>query len=52
MVYYGIAVAPGMTLVSARVGGATFLAAAIYEFSPIKNRCLTHCTSAPFTACC
>jgi predicted metal-binding membrane protein len=34
---------PSLTLVSARVGGATFLAAAIYEFSPIKNRCLTQC---------
>jgi len=38
---------PSLMLVSARVAGVVFLLAAAYEFSPLKNRCLTRCQS-PF----
>lgn len=34
---------PSLTLVSKWTAGATFLLAAAYEFSSVKNRCLTHC---------
>lgn len=36
---------PSMVLVSKKVAGLTFLLAAAYEFSPLKNRCLTQCSS-------
>jgi predicted metal-binding membrane protein len=36
---------PSLTFVSTRVAGMTFLLAAAYEFSPLKNRCLTKCSS-------
>ncbi len=38
---------PSLMLVSARAAGVVFLLAAAYEFSPLKNRCLTRCQS-PF----
>jgi predicted metal-binding membrane protein len=36
---------PSLTLVSKRLAGMAFLLAAVYEFSPLKNRCLTQCSS-------
>lgn len=36
---------PSMVLVSKQVAGLIFLLAAAYEFSPLKNRCLTQCSS-------
>ena len=36
---------PSLTFVSVRLAGLAFLLAAAYEFSPLKNRCLTHCSS-------
>ncbi len=36
---------PSVTLVSTRLAGLAFLLAAAYEFSPLKNRCLTQCSS-------
>ena len=36
---------PSLALVSKRLAGMAFLLAAIYEFSPLKNRCLTQCSS-------
>jgi predicted metal-binding membrane protein len=36
---------PSLTFVSTKVAGVTFLLAAAYEFSPLKNRCLTQCSS-------
>jgi predicted metal-binding membrane protein len=36
---------PSLALVSKRLAGITFLLAAAYEFSPLKNRCLTQCSS-------
>jgi predicted metal-binding membrane protein len=36
---------PSMSLVSTRIAGLTFLLAAAYEFSPLKNRCLRQCSS-------
>jgi predicted metal-binding membrane protein len=36
---------PSLTFVSARLAGLAFLLAAAYEFSPLKNRCLTQCSS-------
>ena len=36
---------PSLALVSNRLAGMAFLLAAIYEFSPLKNRCLTQCSS-------
>ena len=36
---------PSMALVSTRLAGLVFLLAAAYEFSPLKNRCLTQCSS-------
>lgn len=35
---------PSLSFVSARLAGAAFLLAAAYEFSPLKNRCLTQCS--------
>lgn len=34
-----------MAVTSALAGGATFVLAGIYQFSPLKYRCLTHCRS-------
>ena len=34
-----------MTVTSAVAGGAVFILAGLYEFSPLKNRCLSHCRS-------
>jgi predicted metal-binding membrane protein len=34
-----------MSLSSAMFGGAIFILAGLYEFSPLKNRCLNHCRS-------
>ena len=36
---------PSLTFVSTRIAGLTFLLAAAYEFSPLKHRCLTLCSS-------
>lgn len=36
---------PSLTFVSTRLAGLTFLIAAAYEFSPLKNRCLSQCSS-------
>jgi predicted metal-binding membrane protein len=36
---------PSLTFVSIRLAGLAFLMAAAYEFSPLKNRCLTQCSS-------
>ena len=36
---------PSLTFVSTRLAGLAFLLAAAYEFSPLKNRCLTQCSS-------
>jgi predicted metal-binding membrane protein len=36
---------PSLAFVSKRLAGITFLLAAAYEFSPLKNRCLTQCSS-------
>jgi predicted metal-binding membrane protein len=36
---------PSLALVSTRLAGLVFLLAAAYEFSPLKNRCLTQCSS-------
>jgi predicted metal-binding membrane protein len=36
---------PSLALVSKRLAGMAFLLAAAYEFSPLKNRCLTQCSS-------
>jgi predicted metal-binding membrane protein len=36
---------PSLTFLSTKVAGTTFLLAAAYEFSPLKNRCLTQCSS-------
>jgi predicted metal-binding membrane protein len=33
------------TFLSSKIAGATFLLAAAYEFSPLKQRCLTQCSS-------
>jgi len=42
----GLAVlSPSLTFVSTRLAGLAFLLAAAYEFSPLKNRCLTQCSS-------
>jgi predicted metal-binding membrane protein len=41
----GALLSPSLTFVSTRVAGITFLLAAAYEFSPLKNRCLTQCSS-------
>jgi predicted metal-binding membrane protein len=41
----GALLSPSLTFVSLRVAGATFLLAAAYELSPLKNRCLTQCSS-------
>jgi predicted metal-binding membrane protein len=41
----GALLSPSLTFVSTRVAGMTFLLAAAYEFSPLKNRCLTQCSS-------
>ena len=34
-----------MAATSTLLGGAIFVAAGLYEFTPLKNRCLTHCRS-------
>jgi predicted metal-binding membrane protein len=34
-----------MTTTSARVGGAILIAAGIYQLTPFKGACLTHCRS-------
>jgi predicted metal-binding membrane protein len=34
-----------MAVTSAVTGGAVFVLAGLYEFSPLKDRCLTHCRS-------
>jgi predicted metal-binding membrane protein len=34
-----------MTMRSALLAGVVFIAAGIYEFTPLKDRCLTHCRS-------
>jgi predicted metal-binding membrane protein len=34
-----------MSLSNAIAGGAVFILAGLYEFSPLKNRCLSHCRS-------
>ncbi len=36
---------PAMKVASPRVGGAALLAAGVYQLSPWKGRCLTHCRS-------
>jgi predicted metal-binding membrane protein len=36
---------PSLAFASKRLAGITFLLAAAYEFSPLKNRCLTQCGS-------
>jgi predicted metal-binding membrane protein len=36
---------PSLAFASKRLAGITFLLAAAYEFSPLKNRCLTQCSS-------
>ena len=36
---------PSLAFVSKRLAGLTFLLAAAYEFSPLKNRCLTQCSN-------
>jgi predicted metal-binding membrane protein len=36
---------PTLAFASKRLAGLTFLLAAAYEFSPLKNRCLTQCSS-------
>jgi predicted metal-binding membrane protein len=36
---------PSLVFVSTRLAGLAFLLAAAYEFSPLKNRCLTQCSS-------
>ena len=36
---------PSLAFVSTRLAGLVFLLAAAYEFSPLKNRCLTQCSS-------
>ena len=36
---------PSLTFISIRLAGVAFLLAAAYEFSPLKNRCLTQCSS-------
>ena len=38
---------PAMTITSALAGGALFLAAGVYQFTPWKSACLRHCRS-PF----
>ena len=34
-----------MATTSALLGGAVFILAGVYEFTPLKDRCLTHCRS-------
>jgi predicted metal-binding membrane protein len=34
-----------MAITSTLIGGAVFVLAGLYEFSPLKNRCLAHCRS-------
>ena len=34
-----------MATTSAVLGGATFIAAGLFEFTPLKGRCLVHCRS-------
>jgi predicted metal-binding membrane protein len=41
----GLVSAMEMASTSAVFGGAIFLLAGVYEFSPLKGRCLTHCRS-------
>ena len=36
---------PTMTLISTRLAGAAFILAGIFEITPLKNRCLTHCVN-------
>jgi predicted metal-binding membrane protein len=36
---------PSLAFISRWLAGLTFLVAAAYEFSPLKNRCLTQCSS-------
>src|SRR5579872_7227657 len=36
---------PSLVFVSKRIAGLAFFLAAVYEFSPLKNRCLTQCSS-------
>jgi len=36
---------PLMALTGAVLGGAIFILAGMYEFTPLKNRCLVHCRS-------
>jgi len=36
---------PAMTLLSPRIGGAVLVAAGLYQMTPWKNACLTHCRS-------
>jgi len=36
---------PAMTTSSARVGGSILIAAGVYQFTPFKAACLTHCRS-------
>jgi len=36
---------PSLTFVSIRFAGLAFLLAAAFEFTPLKNRCLTQCSS-------
>jgi predicted metal-binding membrane protein len=36
---------PSLAFASTRLAGLVFLLAAAYEFSPLKNRCLTQCSS-------
>jgi predicted metal-binding membrane protein len=39
------ALSPSLALVSTRLAGLAFLLAAAYEFSPLKTRCLSQCSS-------
>jgi len=36
---------PAMVVLSPRIGGAVLIAAGLYQMSPWKNACLTHCRS-------
>jgi predicted metal-binding membrane protein len=41
----GTLLSSSLTFVSTRLAGLAFLLAAAFEFSPLKNRCLTQCSS-------
>ncbi len=39
----GAVLSPDVAMASAALGGAIFIAAGLYEWSPLKYRCLAHC---------